>query len=162
MTESMLKGWLIFLLILSLGVFVAVSQGCEQSVAPVPENASSSPAEAIPQQCRIYAVQLDNPTYVQMVEFLKRDACERCGENCVDRAECLVKSAYAAGYECYVVTLNDTDGNGHVIVAFNTTDRGFIYIEPFYDLEVTVEIGKDYGEQLNEPGFIVEQIGVFP
>jgi hypothetical protein len=150
--------WLATLL-LSL-VFIGFLPGCNQSVGVAPQNAQKSPAEAIPS--KIYAVQLNNPTTAQLIEFLRKDPCDRCAGNCVDRAQCLVTNSYAAGIEAYVVTLNFKNNQSHVIVGYKTTDGGFVYVEPLYDKFVTVEIGKDYGEQLKEPGYIIEQIGVFP
>jgi hypothetical protein len=40
------------------------------------------------------------------------------------------------------------DGYGHTIVAFDTTDRGLIYIEPQFDQEVKLVVGRSYS-QLN-------------
>jgi hypothetical protein len=152
--------WLITL-VLSL-VFLGLMAGCGQSVAPTVEKASSAPVEAIPLTCKVYAVQLNNPTMAQVTELLRKDLCDRCKGNCVDRAQCLVTNSYTQGIEAYVVTLNDETGRGHVIVGYQTTDKGFVCIEPLYDMVVTVKVGEDYGKQIDEPGFVVTQIGVFP
>jgi len=104
---------------------------------------------------------LRNPTFVQLMEFLRQDPCDRCAGNCVDRATCLAINIQEAGFEAYTVLLNDVDGNGHVILGFQTTDKGFVYVEPAYDMVVRVELGKDYAKQLGDPKpFILRQIGI--
>jgi hypothetical protein len=57
-------------------------------------------------------------------------------------------NAEAKGIRCAVVDIFYPDGYGHTIVAFDTTDRGLIYIEPQFDQEVKLEVGRSYS-QLN-------------
>jgi hypothetical protein len=38
------------------------------------------------------------------------------------------------------------EGYGHTIVAFETTDKGLILVEPQFDQEVNLAIGKSYSK----------------
>lgn len=113
-----------------------------------------------------FDVKLNNPTYAQLQQFLKDNkALTECQGNCVERAIDLNDAADEAGWNSYVVLLNDMSGKGHVITAFNTKDKGLIYIEPQTLWEVKVEKNFDYSENYrshgwNFPPFVIEQIGV--
>jgi hypothetical protein len=68
---------------------------------------------------------------------------------CVDFAAAVNNNAEAKGIRCAVVDIFYPDGYGHTIVAFDTTDRGLIYIEPQFDQEVKLVVGRSYS-QLND------------
>ncbi|MEM2175466.1 MAG: hypothetical protein QXI58_07610, partial [Candidatus Micrarchaeia archaeon] len=55
------------------------------------------------------------------------------------------KNAKNKSFDCHIVELIFKESEGsHVIVAFNTIDRGMIFIEPQNDREVKVGIGVRY------------------
>jgi len=92
-------------------------------------------------------IQLNNPTYAELLKFLRDDPSKRCKyENCMQRARDFADSARVAGWDTWVVLLGFSNGNGHVIMLFNTKDRGEIYVEPAYDIPVTVKMGMDYNQ----------------
>lgn len=89
-----------------------------------------------------------DPTYRQMTDFLASDTTNSLVYHdptftCVDFAATLSKDAYKLGYRCFTVDLA-FGSYGHMINAFNTTDRGFVYVEPQLDSVVQVSIGLNY------------------
>lgn len=102
------------------------------------------------------AIVLRNPTYQEMRKFLAEDitnlrAYEEGDYVCVDFAAGVNNNAEEKGIRCAVVDIFHPEGYGHTIVAFETTDRGLVFIEPQFDREVRLVVGKSYS-QIN--GFI--------
>jgi hypothetical protein len=96
---------------------------------------------------------LQNPTYQEMKTFLAQDSTNTNTYNedkyvCVDFAAAVNNNAEAKDIRCAVVDIFYPDGYGHTIVAFDTTDRGLIYVEPQFDVEVKLVVGRSYS-QLN-------------
>jgi hypothetical protein len=96
---------------------------------------------------------LQNPTYQEMKTFIAQDPTNNNNYMedkyvCVDFAATVNNNAEAKGIRCAVVDIFYPDGYGHTIVAFDTTDRGLIYIEPQFDEEVKLVVGRSYS-QLN-------------
>jgi hypothetical protein len=96
---------------------------------------------------------LRNPTYLEMEAFLAQDptSLNTYVEDkyvCVDFAATVNNNAEDQGIRCAVVDIFYPDGYGHTIVAFDTIDRGLIYIEPQFDQEVKLVVGSSYS-QLN-------------
>jgi len=94
---------------------------------------------------------LRSPTYSEMKEFLKQDLTDHNSyiENkytCSDFAADVNNNAEQQGFRCALVELKYPGERGHAIVAFNTVDRGLIFIEPQYDKEVIVEVGQSYSK----------------
>jgi len=113
-----------------------------------------------------YGYVLRDPSYQEMKDFLKQDeASEReyveSEYICVDFAAAVKANAAEEGIRCAYVVIEYRGGSGHAIVAFDTTDRGLVYIEPQFDWEVEPEIGKHYyqcvrpplGHYMAEPGY---------
>lgn len=93
-------------------------------------------------------VELRNPTYQEMKDFLTADDTSEkpyiTGEYvCYDFTADLNNNAEAAGLRASYVRVRSTNW-AHALVAFETTDRGVIYIEPQSDKEVKLELGKPY------------------
>jgi len=90
---------------------------------------------------------IKDPTYYEMIRFLRVDDTDKA-EYIKDEYQCthfateLCNRAEEKGIRCAYVTLSFPGGIGHAIVAFNTIDKGLIYIEPQFDDLVRVEIGK--------------------
>jgi hypothetical protein len=94
---------------------------------------------------------LRNPTYQEMKTFMSQDPtnANTYMEDkyvCVDFAAAVSNNAEAKGIRCAVVDIFYPDGYGHTIVAFDTTDRGLIYVEPQFDQEVKLVVGKSYSQ----------------
>ena len=80
-------------------------------------------------------------TYSEVITFVLEDETDKVEYNyssfvCADSAEMLHNNAEAAGIKCAYVSVSATgisnDGvpfDGHALNAFNTTDRGLIYID---------------------------------
>jgi len=95
---------------------------------------------------------LRNPTYSEMNEFLKEDATDKNAYiegsyTCTDYAADLNNNAAQAGYNAAYAYIEYPDGTGHAIAAFQTVDKGLLFIEPQYDEEVQVVIGSSYSEK---------------
>jgi flagellar basal body-associated protein FliL len=94
---------------------------------------------------------LQNPTYQEMQTFLAQDTTnsKTYAEDeyvCVDFAAAVNNNAEAEGIRCAMVDIFHPEGFGHTIVAFETTDRGLIFIEPQFDREVELTIGESYAQ----------------
>ncbi len=92
--------------------------------------------------------ELRNPTYIELKEFLAADDTNNnayvSGEYvCYDFVAELNNNAEAAGIRAAYVRIRSRNW-AHALVAFETLDRGIIFIEPQSDKEVTLEIGKPY------------------
>ena len=120
-------------------------------------------AQSEQKQCDVCLKRL---TLAELQAFLTEDQCNRCGDEatgCIDRAECLTKSARDKGYDCYGVIIN-SDTNSHALVAFPLTNGSLVFIEPLYDQQVQVKVGMNYRENFSgEYGtWIIRKIGIFP
>lgn len=96
-----------------------------------------------------YGYVLRDPGYHEMTDFLKQDETserEYLGNEyiCVDFAADVKANAAEEGLRCAYVVIEYLGETGHAIVAFDTTDRGLVYIEPQFDWEVEPEIGQRY------------------
>ncbi len=118
---------------------------------------------------------LNNPTYAQLQQFLKdNQTLTKCEGNCVQRTEDLSNCAVANGWEMYVVLLNFKEtGTGHVLGAFQTKDKGMVFVEAQTLWIVKVELGYDYAQNFLSHNwsfgvkdgvqgtFTIKQIGIF-
>lgn len=106
-----------------------------------------------------------NPTYAELVAFIKADATdtksyvERGLEGayvCSDFVEDVHNNAEAAGIRAAFVGMNvEEEDGGHALNAFETTDRGLVYIDctggkpsaksKLWDTVAYIEIGQEYG-----------------
>ena len=103
-----------------------------------------------------YAYVLRDPSYQEMKDFLEQDETSeqeylRNEYICVDFAANVKANAAGEGIRCAYVVIEYLDTNGHAIVAFDTTDRGLVYIEPQFDWDVELEIGRRYYECVVPP-----------
>lgn len=99
-----------------------------------------------------------NPSFNQVIDFLKYDQTDKLSYqsdkfNCADFAATLHNNAEKYGYRCGLAIIDFTDGlPGHACNAFETTDRGIIYIDSSNgcsqrcenDMVVEVGINKEY------------------
>jgi hypothetical protein len=93
-------------------------------------------------------VETHNPTYQELMEFLAADAVN---DNvyvsgtyvCFDYTAELNNNADAEGIRAAYVRIRG-EAWAHAIVAFDTVDRGLVFIEPQSDMKVDLEIGKPY------------------
>jgi len=97
-------------------------------------------------------VELRNPTYNELKEFLAQDNTESKsfikGEYvCFDFAAELNNNAEASGIRAAYVRIH-AEQWGHAVVAFETVDRGLIFIEPQSDKEVELVRGQSYPWQV--------------
>jgi len=94
---------------------------------------------------------LRNPTEMEMWTFINADRTDRITGvadkfTCVNFATTVKRNAFDAGYRCFSVYIFMVDG-GHNIVGFNTTDSGFMFIEPQHDRLMKVEVGTKYWDR---------------
>jgi len=103
-----------------------------------------------------YGYVLRDPSYQEMKDFLKQDETSeqeylRNEYICVDFAANVKANAAREGIRCAYVVIEYLGTTGHAIVAFDTTDRGLVYIEPQFDWDVEPEIGRRYYECVVPP-----------
>jgi len=106
-------------------------------------------------------VDLSNPTYMELLNFLSRDRTDSkpyiVGEYiCTDFSAEVNNNAEGEGIRCALVYIEyaDEDEPGHAVVAFETTDRGLIFIEPQSDSIVNAAIGKRWYQCIvPKPGY---------
>jgi len=93
---------------------------------------------------------LRDPNYDELTTFLKYDKTNKIEYNetfdCENFASTLKTNAFAKGYHCFTVYIEFTE-SAHTLNAFNTTDMGFLYIEPQTDDIVTVKLNKAYWDR---------------
>jgi len=97
---------------------------------------------------------LRNPTYQEMKAFLAQDTTDsktyiKDEYNCSDFSAQVNNNAEAQGIRCAIVDIFYPEGYGHSIVAFETVDKGLIFIEPQFDHEVSLIISKSYSQTNN-------------
>ena len=97
----------------------------------------------------VSGITVQNPTYQQMENFLAQDKTDtkqylKGQYVCSDYATEVNNNAEAQGIRCAVVELRYPDDMAHAIIAFQTVDKGTIYIEPQFDKEVNVAVGQSY------------------
>lgn len=127
----------------------AYSQGKDAGYQAGYESGLQQGYKPAPQQKPSNEYVLRNPTYQEMKTFITEDPTNsntyiEDKYVCVDFAAAVTNSAQADGIRCAVVDIFYPDGYGHTIVAFDTTDRGLIYIEPQFDQEVKLVVGQSY------------------
>ncbi len=96
-----------------------------------------------------YGYVLRDPRYDEMLDFLERDRTSEqeyvdSEYTCLDYAADVKANAAREGIRCAYVGIEYRGGSGHAIVAFDTTDRGLVFIEPQFDWEVELEVGRRY------------------
>jgi len=103
-----------------------------------------------------YGYVLRDPTYREMSDFLARDETserEYIEEEyaCTDFAADVKANAAKEGIRCAYVRTEYSGGSGHAVVAFDTTDAGMVFIEPQFDWEIELEIGRPYYQCVKPP-----------
>ena len=93
-------------------------------------------------------VEIGNPTYEELIGFLVRDETDSNpfinGEYvCFDFAAELNNNAEASGLRAAYVRIRSEEW-AHAVVAFETVDKGLVFIEPQSDMEVELVIGRPY------------------
>jgi len=97
---------------------------------------------------------LKDPTYAEAVAFLAKDRTDENEYNedsyvCSHFSGDVCNNAEAEGLRCAIVVLRHPSGGSggnHVIIAFNTIDKGMVYFEPQFDDRVQITLGKSYSE----------------
>ncbi|NWF78233.1 MAG: hypothetical protein HXY36_06565 [Chloroflexi bacterium] len=96
-----------------------------------------------------YGYVLRDPSYQEMKDFL---AWDRISEHeyapdeytCVNFAADVKANAVRQGFRCAYVVIEYHGETGHAIIAFDTTDRGLVFVDPQLDWEVELQVGKRY------------------
>lgn len=108
-----------------------------------------------------------NPTYSEVIKFLKADSTDKNSYNdgyvCADYARDVHNHAEAAGYKCGFVIINFRDsGTGHACNAFDTTDKGRVYVDctSFDNIVPVISSGSNYTPEPLDSDSYCEPIGV--
>ncbi len=93
-------------------------------------------------------VKLRNPTYKEMMDFLTSDEIDsnsfiKGQYVCSDFSSDLNHNAEIKGIRVAYVRIRSEEW-GHAVVAFETVDRGLVFIEPQSDKEVKLVIGEPF------------------
>jgi len=97
----------------------------------------------------------ENPTFEEVRDFILGDTTSRNGfvlyeYECRHFTTTVNNNAEAAGLRCAFVLLCFDQGQ-HSVIAFETTDRGLVYIEPQTDAAIHPEVGGYYqGREIKE------------
>jgi hypothetical protein len=91
---------------------------------------------------------LHDPTYREVMDFLENDVSNdtpysKNDHICTDYTTEVNNNAEKLGLRCASVYIIYPD-TGHSIIGFDTTDQGMIFIEPQFDKEVILPVGKSY------------------
>jgi hypothetical protein len=90
---------------------------------------------------------LRDPTYQEALEFVRSDQTDGNEYNqtytCFDFASDFVSDALREGYRCAYVIIEFPEAE-HAIVAFDTSDKGLVFVEPQNDELVTLAVGQTY------------------
>lgn len=94
---------------------------------------------------------LRNPTYSELRHFLADDKTDSKQYvegvyTCTDFAADVNNNAEALGFRAAIVFIDFPGERSHVVAAFETVDRGLVFIEPQYDDEIKVRPGISYSE----------------
>lgn len=87
-----------------------------------------------------------NPSYKEVKRFLILDSTDIPTHEkrlCYHYALQMLANATEHGLYASPVVLIFPNA-GHMLVGFNTSDRGIIYVDPAYDFEVNITLGEDY------------------
>jgi len=93
-------------------------------------------------------ITLKNPTFRELRDFILKDPTNR-NKFVLNQYECrhfatdVDNNAEAKGLRCAFVLLCFERGQ-HAVVAFQTTDKGLVYIEPQTDARIHPEVGGEY------------------
>ncbi|HUT67036.1 MAG TPA: hypothetical protein VMW86_00615 [Dehalococcoidales bacterium] len=154
---SFILSLLAFCLTYGEGVGAARDQEIQSEViepSPLPiwrDNISSSENVISSNQ----TFEMKNPTFEEVRDFILKDPTSRKifvlnKYECRHFATDVNNNAEAVGIRCAFVLLCYRNGQ-HAVVAFDTTDRGLIYIEPQTDVSIEPEVGGKYqGEEIIE------------
>lgn len=100
-------------------------------------------------------ITLKNPTFRELRDFIIKDTTSR-NDFVLNKYECrhfateVCNNAEAEGLRCGFVLLGFERGQ-HAVVAFETTDRGLVFIEPQTDARIHPEVGGKYqGKEIKE------------
>ena len=102
---------------------------------------------------------IKDPTFAEVQDFLTKDMTDERPYIdptyvCSHFSRDVCNNAEAAGIRCAVVELRYSSGNGHLIIAFNTIDKGMVYFESQTDEQATPAIGlKYYTTIIPKPGY---------
>jgi len=110
-------------------------------------------------EAREQYVFLRDPSYEEMRQFLESDDTDKNEWTwpdyvCMHFARDVKQAATAAGIRCAFVYIDyDEMKWSHFLVAFETADKGLVFIEPQTDKEMRVEPGEEYVTTEGDPFF---------
>ncbi len=106
-------------------------------------------------------VGLHDPTYFEMRSFVLTDRTSTTvydldNNNCMDYSTIVINNAEAAGIRAAIVLIEyepylGVESPGHAIVAFDTTDRGLVFVEPQSDETAYPTIGERWQDAIPLP-----------
>lgn len=102
------------------------------------------------QVCLVNCKNATDPTWKELITFLKHDDTDEYSYIegsfvCADFAEMLHNNAEVFGIRAAWVGVDFIEGEGHALNAFNTTDKGLVYVDCTrgFSSPITSELGDD-------------------
>ena len=90
-----------------------------------------------------------NSSLADIQEFVESDETNLreydTGFNCVEYAILMARQAHWEGIPAESIRLTFSDGSAHIILAFPTTDAGWIFIDPGTDTVIKPRVGGQIG-----------------
>ena len=106
---------------------------------------------------------LVDPTYAAMQAFIASDKTDQntynvTTYNCVNFSADVIANAAKQNIRCAYINIDFGNNTGHAIVAFNTSDKGIVYIESQTDEIVLLKVGTHYWQSvIPRPGYYYPQ-----
>lgn len=128
------------------------------STLVVTANATATADTAISPVSVNQSVTLKNPTFQELRNFVLNDPTHNHpfitnDYECRNFATDMINNAFRQGWLAGFVLICYSPAYGqHAVVAFNTTDRGLIYIEPQTGAAINIKVGGTY------QGLVIQQI----
>ncbi len=118
-------------------------------VTPIATNNNTGSAKTVTSDNQ--EILLRNPTFQEVKDFILKDPISQ-NEFILNKYECrhfatdVNNDAEAAGLRCAFVLLCYRNGQ-HAVIAFDTPDRGMVFIEPQTDAAIEPKVGGFYQQQ---------------
>lgn len=100
---------------------------------------------------------LVRPSYEELVKFMEEDKTDELiwskDFDCTEFGNTFIKNFAKEGYISCTTELEYETGEGHILVAVNTADKGLVYLEPQSDIILEdLHKGDDYYKIINWSG----------
>jgi hypothetical protein len=93
-------------------------------------------------------INTENQTFAEVMSFIRSDNTDKIryeeGFNCWDYTFRVLLNARWKGIASVPIAIQYEEPPGHMVIAFPTTDRGDVFIEPQNDQQIRLRVGQVY------------------